>query len=166
MFLLAHWLCTFIPILIKSFLSFPPFQSCRFLEQPMNPTALSFQSWILFLFFLIQTLGSILLLFSSKSCPPIFILGSKVCINRTDSLGTVTVVFCILSRWYSSTQRCDGSTVALDGSLSWYVGRPNLLSFSECGHFREFFIPYPATLDIFGQFCWVWSHKIGVWSGI
>ena len=47
--------------------------------------------------FMIQSLGSFLLLFSNNSFPPISILGSKVGVDRTDSLGTATVVFCILS---------------------------------------------------------------------
>jgi hypothetical protein len=40
-------------------------------------------------------------------------------------------------------------------SLSWHIGqhvRPHLLSFSQCGHFREFFFPYPVTLDILASF--------------
>ena len=64
--------------------------------------------------FMIQSLGSILLLFSNNCFPPISILGSKVGVNRTDSLGTATVVFCILSGWYSSTRQRGSSTVALD----------------------------------------------------
>jgi hypothetical protein len=67
------------------------------------------------LFFLIQTLGPILLLFPNNSCPPIFILGSKVGLDRTDSLGPATVGIRVLSRWYSSTRQCGSSTVALDG---------------------------------------------------
>jgi hypothetical protein len=45
--------------------------------------------------------------------------------------------------------------LALGCSLSWHVGqhvRPNLLIFSKCGRFREFFIPYPVTLDILASF--------------
>ena len=81
----------------------------------MNPT-LTFDSAICsFMFhFLIQSLGSILLLFPNSSCPPISISGSKVGVDRTDSLGTATVVFCILSGWYSSTRQRGSSTVALD----------------------------------------------------
>ena len=84
----------------------------------MNPT-LTFDSAIgSFMYhFLIKSLGSILLLFSNNSFPPISILGSKVGVDRTDSLGTATVVFCILSGWYSSTRQCDSSTVALDNCI-------------------------------------------------
>ena len=79
------------------------------------------------LFFLIPTLGSILILLSNNSCPPIFILGSKVGIDRTDSLGTGTVVFRVLSRWYSSTRRrCGSSTVPGNRPLLSVLGRWSL----------------------------------------
>ena len=117
MFCLAHWLCTFIPILKIVFLRFLHFQSCRFLEQPINPTFTFNSAMGSFVFLsLIQTLGSIPFLFPNKSYPPISILGSKVGVDRTDSLGTGTVVFCVLSGWYSSTRQCNSSTVALDSS--------------------------------------------------
>ena len=69
--------------------------------------------------FMIQNLGSVLLLFSNNCCPSIFILGSKVGVDRTDILGTATVVFCILSGWYSSTRQRGSSTVALDMKCVW-----------------------------------------------
>ena len=47
-------------------------------------------------------------------CPTILILVSKVGMDRKDSLGIGTVVFCVLSGWYSSTRQRDSSTVALD----------------------------------------------------
>jgi hypothetical protein len=110
---LVHIICSFIPIHKIVFFSFPQFQSCDFLEQPMNPAVLSFPAVDSFvLFFLIQTIQSILLLFPNNSCPPIFILGSKVGLNRTDSLGTAIVVIRVLSRWYSSTRQCSSTTVA------------------------------------------------------
>ena len=56
------------------------------------------------LFFLIQGLGSIFLLFSNNCCPTVFILGSKIGVDRTDSLGTVP--------WYFGY--CPDGTVALD----------------------------------------------------
>jgi hypothetical protein len=86
----------------------------------MNPTELSFLDS--FFFFLIQALGSILLLFANDGCPTIFILGSSIVgIDRADSLGTGTVVFRVLSKWYSSTRWCDSSTVALECTTN--VGR-------------------------------------------
>ena len=57
----------------------------------------------------------------NNGCPTIFILVSKVGIDGTDSLGTGTVVFRVLSRWYStSTRQCDSSTVALAKNI-WHM---------------------------------------------
>ena len=72
--------------------------------------------------FLIQTLGSIPFLFPNNSCLPISILGSKVGVDRTDSLGTATIAFCVLSGWYSSTRQCGSSTVALDRDHRYECG--------------------------------------------
>jgi hypothetical protein len=79
------------------------------------------------IFFLIQALGSILLLFANDGCPTIFILGSIVGIDRTDSLGTGTVRFRVLSRWYSSTRQCASSTVALNNDLQTSTPRGHVV---------------------------------------
>ena len=58
----------------------------------MNPTFTFNSAMDSFVFLsLIQTIGSIPFLFPNNSCPPISILGSKVGVDRADSLGTDTV---------------------------------------------------------------------------
>ena len=71
---------------------------------------------------------TLLFVLPNNGCPTILILVSKVGIDRTDSLGTGTVIFCVLSGWYSSTLQCDSSTVALDRRLTseYYHSTSNL----------------------------------------
>ena len=82
------------------------------------PAVETFIFFSCFLVFLI-----LLFMLPNNGCPTIFILVSKVGIDRTDSLGTgSTVVFyVVLSRWFSSTRQCDSSTVALDTCSCWKV---------------------------------------------
>ena len=91
----------------------------------------------------------------------IFILVSKVGIDRTDSLGTGTVVFCVLFGWYSSTRQCDSSTVALD--MHHHISI-KVCHFESCS-FASDFLPSGALLDRWlacrRLFRWCWNLALG-----
>ena len=152
-------------------------RSCSsFQKQPFNPT-LHFHSCRGNFSFFSCFLGFLALLFMlpNNGCPTIFILVSKVGIDRTDSsLGIGTVVFCVLSGWYSSTRQCDSSTVALE-TRSHHIEPVTLISQNALVKYTKSFTSSPVrsrrtpslrAVSVVGLYSrgtlyWCWNRVLG-----
>ena len=84
----------------------------------------------------------------NNGCPTIFVLVCKVGIDRPDNLGTGTVVFCVLSGWYSSTRQCDSSTVARD---SYHVTIERATVAVVLYHFSRTILLVPRILVVWSE---------------